>query len=164
MLVAYSVASTYGIDHQIIINRLKKFNFISGRGNQIIKNDLLLINDTYNASLESFIIGIDSFLAMKSKGNKILVIGDMGELGSKNDEYHYKLGNHINQKLPNIVLGLGASIKKTISKISNKKIYVKHFDTKNLLLNKLKNTAKKGDAIYFKASRSMNFEKIINQL
>tara|TARA_B110000495_G_scaffold41964_1_gene34304 strand:- start:42 stop:1373 length:1332 start_codon:yes stop_codon:yes gene_type:complete len=164
MLVAYSVASTYGIKHQIIVKELQKFNFISGRGNQIIKNDLLLIDDTYNASLESFIIGVDSFLAMESKGNKILVIGDMNELGTKNDEFHYKLGKHINQKLPNIVLALGVSIKKTISKISNKKIYAKHFDTKKLLLDKLKNTAKKGDAIYFKASRSMNFEKIINQL
>ena len=164
MLVAYSVASTYGIDHQIIINRLKKFNFISGRGNQIIRNGILIIDDTYNASLESFILGIDSFLALSSKRNKILVIGDMKELGSKNDEYHYKLGKHINEKLPNIVLGVGSSIKKTISKISNTKIYVKHFKTKILLLDKLKNKVQKGDAIYFKASRSMNFEKIINQL
>ena len=134
MLVAYSVASTYGIDHQTIINVLQKFDFISGRGNQIIRNGILMIDDTYNASLESFIIGIDSFFELNSKRNKILVIGDMKELGSKNDEYHYKLGKHINKKLPNLVLGVGKSIKKTISQISNTKIYVKHFETKNFII------------------------------
>ena len=164
MLAAYSIAYTYGINHEIIIEAFKNFDFLDGRGNQIYKNGYLLINDTYNANLESFKIGIESFMKIKCKGKKFLVIGDMKELGSKNDEYHFELGKYINIQKPTIVLGVGESIKITIDQINNNQIHCNHFTKNDKLINYLKKELNRGDAIYIKASRSMMFESIINKL
>jgi len=164
MLAAYSIAHTYGIDHKIIKNTFKKFNFLSGRGNHIYNNGYLIVDDTYNANIDSFKIGINSFLAINCKGRKFLVIGDMKELGKKTISTHSKLGKYINNQKVNFVFGIGEDIKNTINKINNSQIYSRHFKNRKDLLSFLKIELKKEDAVYLKASRSMHFEKIIEKL
>ena len=48
--------------------------------------------------------------------------------------------------------------------IKNKNIFSKHFVEKKILIDNLKSEIAKGDAIYLKASRSLNFEKIIKTI
>ena len=164
MLAAYSVAYTYGIEHEAIKNIFKKFNFLNGRGNHIHSKGYLIVDDTYNANIDSFKSGINSFSSINSKGRKFLIIGDMKELGDKTLSYHLKLGEFINNQKINFVFGIGSEIKNTINTINNSQIYSKHFEDKQELINFLKTELKKNDAIYLKASRSMQFEKIIEKL
>ena len=164
MLAAYSIAYTYGIDHEIIKNEFKKFNFLNGRGNHIHNNGYLIVDDTYNANIDSFKIGIDSFLTINCKGRKFLIIGDMKELGNKTIPYHSKLGEYINNQRIDFVFGIGKDIKNTINKINNSQIYSRHFKNNKNLVSFLKIQLKKEDAIYLKASRSMHFENIIEKL
>jgi len=164
MLASYSVAHTYGVPHDIIIKAFENFNFLDGRGNQIYKNGYLIIDDTYNANFESFKNGINNFMSMNFKGRKILVIGDMKELGKKNDKYHYELGQYINNQKPEIVFSLGESIQITSDQIKNNFTCSKHFSDIKNLIEELKNTITKNDAIYLKASRSMKFENIISNI
>ena len=164
MLAAYSIAYTYGIDHEIIKNSFKEFNFLNGRGKHIHNKGYLIIDDTYNANIDSFKIGINSFLTINCKGKKFLVIGDMKELGNKTISYHSELGEFINNKKVDFVFGVGKDIQNTINAINNSQIYSKHFKTNQELLSVLKIQLNKGDAIYLKASRSMHFENIIGKL
>ena len=164
MLAAYSIARTYGIEHQIIIDILEKINFLDGRGNHIYKKGYLIIDDTYNANPDSFKIGIDSFLDINSKGRKFLVIGDMKELGNKATSYHLELGRYINNKTIDFVFGIGKDMKHCINEINNSQIFSKIFTKNKDLIKFLKLELKPDDAIYLKASRSMQFEKIIEQI
>ena len=164
MLASYSIATVLGIEHNIIKKAFQKFQFLKGRGKQINKNGYLIVDDTYNANFESFQLGITSFMKINCKGKKILIIGDMKELGNKSEKYHSELGKYINSKQPNIVFGFGNLIHKTISQIKNKQIICQHFKTTNSLISNLKSVLNKGDAIYLKASRSMKFENIIDKI
>ena len=164
MLASYSIASVYGINHQSIVNSLRKFNFIKGRGRHINKNGYLIIDDTYNANFESFKIGIDSFMKMIYKGRKILVIGDMKELGLQSKQDHINLGKYIDKKSPDLVFSFGDLISDTISQVNNTKTISKHFIEIKTLIDNLKSNLVEGDAIYFKASRSLNFENIIKSI
>ena len=164
MLAAYSVAYTYGIEHETIKNIFKKFNFLNGRGNHIHSKGYLIVDDTYNANIDSFKSGINSFTSINSQGRKFLIIGDMKELGDKTLSYHLELGEFINNQKINFVFGIGSEIKNTINTIINSQIYSKHFENKQELINFLKIELRKNDAIYLKASRSMQFEKIIEKL
>ena len=164
MLASYSISSTYGIEHQIIANALKAFNFIEGRGRHINKNGYLIIDDTYNANFESFKIGIESFMNMVYKGRKILIIGDMKELGSQSKKDHISLGEYIKEESPDLVFSTGNLISDTTSQLKNSKTISKHFVDKKTLIENLKSELIEGDAIYFKASRSLNFEDIIKAL
>ena len=164
MLASYSIATVFGIDHKIIKKAFQKFQFLKGRGEQIKKNGYLIVDDTYNANFESFQLGINSFMKINCKGKKILIIGDMKELGSKSKQYHSDLGKYINTKQPNIVFSFGNLIHETIYQIKNKKIISEHFKTIDSLIDNLKSILNKGDAIYLKASRSMKFENIIDKI
>ena len=101
---------------------------------------------------------------MKSRSKQILVVGDMKELGNESKCEHIKLGNFINEKTPDIVFSFGDEILNTIKEIKNKNIFSKHFIEKKILIDNLKSEITKGDAIYLKASRSLNFEKIIKTI
>ena len=164
MLASYSIAHTYGISHNTILKAFKNFNFLDGRGKQIYKNGYLVVDDTYNANFESFKNGIKNFMSISSKGRKILVIGDMKELGKKNDIYHYELGQYINSQRPEFVFSLGESIQITNSQIKNNYTSLKYFSDFQSLIKELKNIITKNDAIYLKASRSMKFENIVKNI
>ena len=142
-----------------IINRFVENNIISHDN-----NGYLIVDDTYNANIDSFKIGIDSFLTINCKGRKFLIIGDMKELGNKTISYHSELGEYINNQRIDFVFGIGKDIKNTINKINNSQIYSRHFKNNKDLVSFLKIQLKKEDAIYLKASRSMHFENIIEKL
>ena len=164
MLASYSIATVLGIENNIIKKAFQKFQFLKGRGKQINKNGYLIVDDTYNANFESFKNGIKNFMSISSEGRKILVIGDMKELGNQNDIYHYELGQYINNQRPEFVFSLGESIQITNSQIKNNYTYLKYFSDSESLIKELKNIITKNDAIYLKASRSMKFENIIKSI
>ena len=114
--------------------------------------------------IDSFKIGINSFLTINCKGRKFLIIGDMKELGDKSIAYHLELGKYINKQKIDFVFGIGKDIENTINIINNSQIYSKHFKNNKNLVTFLKTQLKKEDAIYLKASRSMHFENIIENL
>jgi len=164
ILASYAIASSRGINHNKILDCIQKFDFLKGRGQLIKKNGYLIVDDTYNANFESFKAGINSFMNLSHKGRKILVIGDMKELGDKAKDCHISLGNYINDKSPDIVYTFGDLVSYATKQILNKKITLKHFNQFSKMIDKIKSTLIKGDAIYFKASRTLEFEKIINTL
>ena len=165
MLAAYSVASTYGIKHEEIIRVLKKFKPIEGRGNIILQNDIIIVNDSYNANLNSFTAGIEDFMNLNiSIGRRILIIGDMHELGIKSKQYHQILGKFIDKKEPDFVFAFGVHIQITINEIKNEKIHRKYYSNKENLLQGLRKILVKGDSLYFKGSRSVQLESIIEKL
>ncbi len=164
ILAAYAIASTKGISHNKIIDSLTKFKFLKGRGQIIKKKGYLIIDDTYNANYESFKAGIHSFMNLSHKGRKILVIGDMKELGKKEKECHIKLGNYIIKQSPDFVYSFGDLISFTSKQIFSSKVNSKHFNKVSKMIDDIKLNLVKGDAIYFKASRSLEFEKIINAI
>lgn len=164
MLSAYSIASVYGISDTNIIEALANFKFPKGRGNKVYKDGFCIIDDSYNANLDSFKIGIDNFLLNKSNGKKIIIIGDMKELGDKSVDHHLKLGEFIAKKNIDYVLGYGKYIEHTINAITNDTIFTKVFKNYGEITDFLKRQICEGDFLYFKASRSLKFENIIREL
>ena len=164
-LAVYSIANELGCDKKIIIKKIESFKLPKGRGEIIKLKNYFIINDSYNANLESVKLGIDNLLAFYSNNKKIVVLGDMLELGIKKIEIHKELGNYIAKQNIDIVLGFGELIKHTLYEIKkNENIYIKIFQDKKLLINKLKSILNNNDIVYIKGSRSMAMENIIEGL
>ena len=132
----------------------------SGRGEIIKKDNRTYINDTYNANLSSCANGINALVNIGAS-KRILVLGDMHELGDKTKSEHIKLGNIINKSNVDAVFGIGEHIQYTLDAIKVKKIFKKHFKSKKDLIIELKNHSTSNDVIYVKGSRSMKMEEII---
>lgn len=119
-------------------------------------NDGLLIDDTYNANPTAFFAAID-FLAQHS-GRKILVVGDMGELGPEAEYYHAQVGEHAQLKGIDHLYSVGIlSAHATYAFGEN----AQHFENKNDLIAHLKKNLTSGDIVLVKGSRSAKMEDVV---
>ncbi len=153
------ISKTLKIADNTINNTIKSFTLPSGRGNIIKYKNYSIINDSYNSNPKSMQLAINRLNNMQTKGKKIIVIGDMLELGEKEIIEHKKLSNLINQSNIEIILTFGNLVKHTNKNI-NKSKYSKHFSKINNLRIELNNLACNDDLIYLKGSRSMQLERI----
>lgn len=163
-LAAFSISDFLGVNKNVIIENIEKFKNLIGRNNIYNHNGYTIIDDTYNSNLESAKSGILDLDKYSLKHRCIAVISDMLELGDKGIPYHKELGNIISKTNIHSVFGIGQLTEKTISTLNKSSINTFYFDKKEDLSNNLSKFIKKGDVIYFKASRGMKLEKIINEV
>ena len=114
-----------------------------------LKNNIKLIDDTYNASLESI---KSSLSILENKENKLVILGDVLELGKHSKEIHKKIEEELN-KIKNINLLKTGKYTKEIKKgkhFKDNKEIIKYLNKKNL----------KNLTILIKGSRGMHLEEI----
>lgn len=166
VLAAISVAKELKVNNEIICDRLKSFKFCLGRFEVKNVKGVCIIDDSYNANPLSFSSAIHTLNEFKAKGKKILVCGDMMELGKKAGNFHADIARQVLHTDIDAVLTLGA-LSKNISALLNKnnvrnKSY--HFPSHKALNSYLKQIVCAGDVILVKGSRSMQMEKTVDYL
>ena len=125
-----------------------------------------IINDTYNANLDSMIKGISQLSAMKKNNIKIaVIIADMLELSDSSVEIHKKLGTYINSlDFIDGVYGIGDLMEDTVAAIDNKDIQKKYYINKDLFVADFKKDVDNYDVVYLKGSRGMSLDTVIKDL
>tara|TARA_B110000467_G_scaffold163853_1_gene190995 strand:+ start:2700 stop:4034 length:1335 start_codon:yes stop_codon:yes gene_type:complete len=162
VIAASAIAQELGLGWDTIIDRIK--TFIPPKGRCEVKNNgkITVIDDTYNANLESTIAAIDYLKAFSGNGQRIFVFGDMLELGDSSIEQHKTIGEKCNDSKIDAVLTFG---KETIATDGALLIdYHRHYNHKEDLLNTLSEIAKDGDKVLVKGSRGMKMETIVEML
>ena len=122
------------------------------------KKRAAIIDDTYNANPSSFLSAIE--VLDEFPGKKILVIGDMAELGENSRIYHQELSRSIKETKIDITLGLGKYTKEIITLLGRNNTW---FRSKDDLVKHLY-SCMKGSTILVKGSRSMKMEEIVKKL
>jgi UDP-N-acetylmuramoyl-tripeptide--D-alanyl-D-alanine ligase len=159
-LAAASMAYAAGIELSTIVAGLEKFTGVGGRLNiKIGFNQSTVIDDTYNANLASVKAGLE-YLSQRP-GEKILVIGDLGELGDYEQSQHAEIGKIAKQLGINQLLAVG---QKTTHCVEAFGIGASHFTTRELLINYLKKVLNNQVSVLVKGSRSARMEEIVQQL
>lgn len=151
-LIALVITDKLGIDvkHQQYV--LKMVNPEPGRLEPIRYNGLLIINDTYNANPVSMRSAIDFVFSLNRK--RILVLGDMLELGEESEKYHREIGEYVRKHCELLItFGQEAELYGGV-----------HFDDKDKLVSYLRKILKDDEVILVKASRAMKFEEIVKKL
>jgi UDP-N-acetylmuramoyl-tripeptide--D-alanyl-D-alanine ligase len=122
------------------------------------KQRTAIIDDTYNANPSSFQSAIEVLDGFQ--GKKILVIGDMAELGENSRIYHQELSRFIKETKIDITLGVGKYVKEVISLLDGNNVW---FNSKDELVKYLY-SCMKDSTILVKGSRSMKMEEIVEKL
>ncbi len=91
-LSAIITARLFGIGYSDIATLLADFDFPRGRLKFIEIKNIKFIDDTYNSNPLSLKQALNALKSFKAKGRKIFVMGDMLELGSYADTFHYQAG------------------------------------------------------------------------
>jgi len=163
VIACAAIARTLGLQWQEISEKIKSFQPPEGRCE--VKNNGLftIIDDTYNANLESTIAAIDYLQAFSGNGQRIFVFGDMFELGDSSLEQHRSVGKKCDEAELSAVLTVGQETIATDRAITNTEFH-KHFDNKDDLLLSLKSIVNKGDKVLVKGSRGMQMETIVKDI
>jgi len=158
---AAALASVKGITINDIQSGIKNFMPQTRRMQVITLSDqTVLVNDSYNANPTSMLNSIENFSKIFYNKRKILVLGDMLELGSRDESEHRKIGNSIaKNQFADIVLTIGP-LAKNIAEETNGK----WFKDKTSLYKYLKEKMLPGDAVLFKASRMIALDEIVGKL
>lgn len=125
-----------------------------------------IINDAYNASPTSMMAAIELIEGLIGFHHKILVLGDMLELGIQEQDFHLKIGEHISSEKIDKVFTYGP-LAENIA-IGARKTFaardVFSFQDKSQLIEELKKHIEPNDLILVKASRGMRLEEIVQAL
>lgn len=127
---------------------------------------ITFVDDCYNASPYSFEHSLEAFEKLEGGTRKILVIGDMLELGLESAAHHRQLGQNIHKRNFQALLSYGDWIRESVSLCEEEgnPPLVLHFEDKNMLAHFLGNFLRPGDQVLFKASRGMKLEEVIHAL
>ena len=161
-LAVFTLAKILGLNENDICNKISDFDLPSGRGQIIKKNRIQIIDDSYNANPSSMIAGLKRLIERKAN-RKIAILGDMFELGKFEGKSHIEIGKLLLESPVDIVITTGENMKYA-HEILNKKQNTFWFETKNEIIEFLKNKTENGDLLYIKGSRGMQMEKIIEGL
>jgi len=159
-LAAAAAAIAVGADLGQIKAGLESIDPVSGRLQMRAgRNGSTVIDDTYNANPRS----VDAALEVleSSAGTKILVIGDMRELGSRSEEMHAEVG--VQAKLAGVdrMLAHGTLSRHAVAAFGSGANY---FDNKDELIEALCEYLDPRTTVLVKGSRGMRMEDVVNAI
>ncbi|MBI4435966.1 MAG: UDP-N-acetylmuramoyl-tripeptide--D-alanyl-D-alanine ligase [Candidatus Omnitrophica bacterium] len=163
-LAAIAVADLQGMSPSLSIQRLKSFRGLEGRMRPKRTGGIEWIDDTYNANPESMRRAVESLKGLSATGRRVLIMGDMLELGEKAQAYHETVGEKVATSNIDLFVTVGP-----LSRFAHEKAKSlgmngqrsAHFSTTHEAAQYLAETTKQGDRILIKGSRGMKMEEVI---
>ena len=149
------------------LKQLSSFQPVDGRGvfSDIQINGIRaqLLDEAYNANPLSMKAMLEMCADINSKGRKVLILGDMLELGEQSENYHKNLLEPLLTVQPDCIILCGPLMKALHQQIPK---YITHywFETALLLKNEILNLIQDQDFIAIKSSHGIGLGKIVNLL
>src|SRR5262249_53501728 len=154
-LAAAAAAHAAGIVAKTIAEGLTSFRPYTGRLQvKQARGGTTLIDDTYNANPDSVRAAIDVLASCPAP--RVLVLGDMGEVGAQGAEFHREVGAYARAKGVDSLLALGEATRVAVQAFG---AGGRHFDSVEELVSQVS-----GSSILVKGSRFMRMERVVAAL
>ncbi len=159
-LAVLATVKILGASLQEAAQSLGQFEASDRRGKSYhLKNNITLVDESYNANPLSMRAALQSFIERPTPGRKIVVLGDMRELGPNSPEFHQQLETPVLEGNFHKVYTFGTEMKALHSKINSL-----HYDTMDDLVQNILKDLHPNDAIMIKASNSINLNKLVQSI
>lgn len=159
-LVAAALAIQVGATLEDVRDGLFAMQQVAGRLNvKALSNQVRLLDDTYNANVGSVNAAIDTLASFS--GERVLILGDMAELGEKARYYHEQVGEYALSKGIDYLFTLGV-LSQSASSVYGERGF--HFSDVPSLMTALENTLmtqQRDISILVKGSRSAKMERVV---
>ena len=153
--IAIAIGEYFGVSFEQIKKGIESYLPENNRSQVTITERNTVVLDAYNANPTSMKLALESF-CKTSYTNKMIIVGDMFELGNDSIHYHQEIINYLEKINNSIIYIVGEYFCNT--KHSDK---IKSFSSKKELINNLSKTNVSNYSILIKGSRGMQLEKII---
>jgi UDP-N-acetylmuramoyl-tripeptide--D-alanyl-D-alanine ligase len=160
-LAAAAVAMERGFTPTEIAGALATLTAADKRGQKISLAGATVINDCYNSNPKALQSMVDVLAAMPAK-RRIVVAGEMLELGPQGEALHFEAGRHMAEKKIDMVLGVRGLAQQIVDGAKASGTPANFVTTAEEAGAWLKNEVSTGDVILLKASRGVRLEKALD--
>lgn len=159
-MAALAIADYYNLSINEAVRNIENFQAIEGRGDitqhHYDNKTITLHNEAYNANPLSMKAALKAFSEVSVPAeNKLLILGDMLELGEQSQKYHLDLlDDIININFREVIL-VGKMSKALGNALLKHNITVHHFDNVSKLVEQVSSFIQDNDAVLIKASNGI---------
>jgi UDP-N-acetylmuramoyl-tripeptide--D-alanyl-D-alanine ligase len=159
-LAATACALAIGIPEDAVVRGLEAFAPVNGRlQRKTARVGALVIDDTYNANPDSMRAAID--VLSNAAAPRVLVLGDMGEVGTQGPEFHQEVGMYARDRGVEHLLTLGDLGRHAADAFGSR---ARHFDNIASINQAVDALITKDTTVLVKGSRFMKMERVVQHL
>lgn len=156
-LAATSVAIALNLSLESIVAGLEAFAGVAGRMQRKLgRNGAIVIDDTYNANPASMHAAIK--VLGQRDGQRVLVLGDMGEMGENAAEFHAEIGRMARASGIEKLYALGEMSRIAVREFGSSAQHYEHLED---LQHALEKELHAGTTVLIKGSRFMKMERVV---
>ena len=164
--LAVLIGKIFDLSFDEINKGLSKSSNNANRNELVERNGFDILDDAYKSNPQSLKQGLELAGFLDGYLNKIVVLGDMLELGDDELNLHYKSGLYIDPKKINYCLFFGPLSKQmykaSLENFPKERSF--YFDNKDDLIDKLKLLITKYSLVFVKGSRGVHMEEVIEAI
>jgi len=159
-LAAAACALAAGASLEAVARGLAAFRPVGGRmQRRTASSGTKLIDDSYNANPDSVRAAIDVLAA--ESGAKVLLLGDMGEVGERGAEFHLEIGHYARERGIDRLLAVGELSSACVAAFGEG---ARHFATVEALISAAQAELRPSTTMLVKGSRFMRMERVVEAL
>jgi UDP-N-acetylmuramoyl-tripeptide--D-alanyl-D-alanine ligase len=159
-LAAVAVGLERGMKPSEAIAALSTLEPAEKRGQVLQLGNITVINDCYNSNPKALEAMVDALATMAAK-RRIVVAGEMLELGPSGEELHRQAGKHIAEKKIDVLVGVRGLAQSMVEVAKREGIHAEFVASSEEAGEWLAREARDGDVILLKASRGVKLEKAL---
>jgi len=159
-LAAVAVGLDRGMSLEQTVEALRSLVPAEKRGQVVQLGNIKVINDCYNSNPKALDAMVDTLAAMPAK-RRIVVAGEMLELGPTAAELHSDAGAHIAAKKIDVLLGVRGLAEEMVETASAQGVEAQFLATPEEAGEWLAGNGRDGDVVLLKASRGVKLEKAL---
>lgn len=164
-LAAFCAGVKLGIAPETAAAALKNYKPEGMRQKVVEHNGYTVVEDCYNASPDSMRAALETLGRVDCQGRRVAVLADMLELGEGAADYHREIGGFAAKAGLDYIFCTGTLASFYCEGAATKGMETAlHFGAQAYLAEYLKDFLKPGDIVWFKASRGMRLEKVIERI
>ncbi|HKN16532.1 MAG TPA: UDP-N-acetylmuramoyl-tripeptide--D-alanyl-D-alanine ligase [Candidatus Sulfotelmatobacter sp.] len=159
-LAAVAVGLERGLKPSEAIAALSTLEPAEKRGQVLQMGNITVINDCYNSNPKALEAMVDALATMAAK-RRIVVAGEMLELGPSGEELHRQAGRHIAEKKIEVLVGVRGLAQRMIEAAKREGMRAEFVASSEEAGEWLAREARDGDVILLKASRGVKLENAL---
>ncbi|MDH7516020.1 MAG: UDP-N-acetylmuramoyl-tripeptide--D-alanyl-D-alanine ligase [Bacteroidota bacterium] len=161
---ALAIGWVFGCRTGDMITAIQRHTPFRGRMRVRQAGGIRVIDDSYNANPDSTIAALETLAAMKARGRRIAVLGDMLELGKGAQEAHRLVGSRAAALGIPIIFTLGSLARSIAEAAAENGAVCRRFTDQGELEREIVRTIRPGDVVLVKGSRAMGMEHVVSAL
>ena len=167
LLAAYAIVRTLGFSFENVDTANIQLSTAPMRGQIVKHRGITFLSDCYNANPASVRAGLDAFFNIPAASRRIVVLGDMLELGRGAQKHHQEVGELLAQREFDLAALVGPLSKHTFDCLINAGIEsskLRHYLDAQTCAKDLGGVFRMNDLVYVKASRGIGLEAVIETM